>query len=158
MKTPGPLLFMRFVLGGGILVRPCSTEICILYIIAKKAGILVIWNCMLYSGYSNCVSKFVYQAWFCGILLFWNLYIGVSDPLLQGPMSILVPQLDKSLSTTFARLSAYTPWLQTHTDKTLRPVMTTLYSLLRTGELGQANTRTDGRYQVHYLPRFAIDK
>ena len=32
----------------------------------------------------------VYQARFCGILVFWNLYISISDPLLQGPINLTV--------------------------------------------------------------------
>ncbi len=65
----------------------------------------------------------------------------------------------KSRSTASARLSAYADWLQTHrqTPQTgngsycSQPWERWLTD-------GRTDGQTDGRYQVHYLPCFAVDK
>ncbi len=50
-----------------------------------------------------------------------------------------------------------------HTDKHLGLIMTPLCSLMTDRQTdgrtdGRTDRRTDGRYQVHYLPGFAVDK
>ncbi len=49
---------------------------------------------------------------------------------------------------------------------TLLPFFSFLFQTVQTGEVGQTDKltngrtdgQTDGRYQVHYFPRFAVDK
>ena len=57
----------------------------------------------------------------------------------------------KSRSTASAQLSAHAHWLQTRRQ-------TPQTGNDSSGRRGRTNGRTDGRYQVHYLPRFAVDK
>ncbi len=57
----------------------------------------------------------------------------------------------------------HTPTDHRHTDKHFRLVMTFLCSKVavfnrRAHTDKRTDRRTDGRYQVHYLPRFAVDK
>ena len=51
----------------------------------------------------------------------------------------------------------HTPTGYSHTDKHLRLVMTPIALNCTRQSRVSADGRTDGRYQIHYLPRFAVD-
>ncbi len=63
----------------------------------------------------------------------------------------------KAASTASKQIFAYAHWLQTHRQTLWTGNDKKVQTGERTQTNQQANGRTDGHYQVHYLPRFAVD-